>query len=62
MNEVIVADNDKIDLFDFIRGQHDCREGVPHKSGMSESYDRGYSAEYQLEQIQGNGYGLKKAV
>ena len=41
----------KYDPFDFIRGQADCREGIPHKAGQSESYDAGYSAEYQLTEI-----------
>lgn len=43
------------DPFDFIRGQADCREGIPHKSGQSESYDAGYSAEYQLTEIKSQG-------
>lgn len=33
---------------DFIRGQEDCKAGKPHKEG-SESYNRGYSAQYELE-------------
>jgi len=37
---------------DFLAGQVDCRDGVPHKPGMSEAYDRGYSAQYELEQVQ----------
>ena len=32
--------------FDFLLGQTDCREGIPHEAGKSEAYDRGYSAEY----------------
>ena len=44
------------DINEFIDGQKDCRDGVPHKAGMSESYDAGYSAEYQLEQIQSRGF------
>lgn len=43
------------DPFDFIRGQADCREGIPHKAGQSESYDAGYSAEYQLTEIKSQG-------
>ncbi len=38
-------------LFEFIKGQADCRDGVPHESGKSESYDAGYSTQYELEQI-----------
>ena len=37
--------------YDFINGQRDCRTGEPHKAGMSFDYDRGYSAQYELEQI-----------
>ena len=36
---------------DFLQGQRDCQEGIPHKSGKSDSYNRGYSAEYEREQI-----------
>lgn len=35
---------------DFIDGQADCKNGIPHKSG-SEFYDRGYAAQYELEQM-----------
>lgn len=35
---------------DFIRGAKDCKKGVPHKEGMPEAYNRGYSAQYQHEQ------------
>lgn len=31
---------------DFLAGQRDCRDGVPHQVGRSESYNRGYSEEY----------------
>lgn len=44
-------------LMEFIRGQSDCKKGVPHKQGQSESYDAGYGAEYQLEQINSNSKG-----
>lgn len=36
--------------FDFLLGQTDCREGIPHEAGKPEAYDRGYAAEYQHEQ------------
>lgn len=51
MNQVAT---EKLDTFEFIRGQADCREGVPHKEGQSESYDAGYGAEYQLQEINSN--------
>ena len=37
---------------EFLRGQRDCKDGVPHKPNQSESYDRGYAAQYESEQIQ----------
>jgi len=39
------------DAFEFILGQYDCREGIPHKLGQSESYDAGYASEYQMSVI-----------
>lgn len=39
------------DYVDFVRGQSDCDKGIPHKSGQGEYYDRGYSAQYELEQV-----------
>jgi hypothetical protein len=41
----------EIKVDDFYLGQRDCERGIPHKSGMSESYDRGYNAQYELEQM-----------
>lgn len=40
-----------LDADEFLRGQRDCKDGVPHKPGQSDSYDRGYSTEYEREQI-----------
>ena len=40
----------KYDTFKFIKGQKDCRDGVPHKSGQGESYDAGYNAEYAMSE------------
>lgn len=39
------------EVFDFIDGQRDCRNGVEHKDGKGADYDRGYAFEYQREQI-----------
>lgn len=36
---------------DFLSGQRDCRDGIPHKAGKSESYDSGYRCQYELEQM-----------
>jgi len=35
---------------EFLAGQRDCREGVPH-TDKSEAYNRGYATEYESEQI-----------
>ena len=35
---------------EFLKGQIDCQEGVPHEAGKSADYDRGYSAQYTHEQ------------
>ena len=40
---------------EFIDGRQDCRDGIPHKDGKGESYDAGYSVQYELEQIQSTG-------
>lgn len=39
------------DIEEFLQGRRDCAAGVPHKAGKSESYDTGYSAQYEDEQI-----------
>lgn len=39
-----------IDALDFIQGQKDCRDNGEAKENMSESYYRGFAAQYQLEQ------------
>lgn len=33
---------------DFLQGQKDCQQGIPHKNG-SDSYNRGYATQYQHE-------------
>lgn len=38
---------------EFLRGQKDCRDGVGHKDGQHPDYDRGYRAEYEIEQLTG---------
>ena len=35
---------------DFLRGEKDCMDGIPHKEGQSEAYDAGYSSRYTHEQ------------
>jgi hypothetical protein len=34
---------------DFLKGQRDCKDGKPHKSGKSADYDRGYGTQYEAE-------------
>lgn len=36
---------------EFLKGQQDCKAGNAHKNGQSESYERGYSAQYEIEQL-----------
>ena len=43
--------NDKDFDRDFLQGQKDCEAGKPHQEGKSEAYDRGYAAQYELEQL-----------
>lgn len=43
------------DLQEFVRGQSDCVNGVAHLD-QNESYNAGYSAQYQAEQIQSRGF------
>lgn len=52
MNSVVTENYiDFID--DFLAGQRDCLDGIPHQPGRSESYDRGYADQYEREQIEG---------
>ena len=37
---------------DFMEGQRDCQQGIPHEAGHSEAYDRGYGAEYEWAAVQ----------
>lgn len=53
---------DKLSIMDFLQGQQDCREGVPHEDGKGESYDRGYATEYELEQMRSANDGYFKSV
>ena len=38
-------------LNDFIRGEEDCKAGIPHKEGQSREYDAGYDEQYSKEQV-----------
>ena len=37
-------------LDDYVRGENDCKAGLPHKSDQSPEYDMGYGFEYTREQ------------
>lgn len=49
---------------EFVRGQQDCKEGVPHKPNQPSDYDRGYSTEYAREQVASelNRKGVKQWI
>ena len=40
-----IADTDQ-----YLNGMADCKAGKPHKKGQHLDYDRGYGAQFQLEQ------------
>lgn len=42
---------DAKDYCAFVQGQRDCKNGVEHRSGKGEHYDRGYSTQYEQEQV-----------
>ncbi len=35
---------------EYLQGANDCLMGVEHKAGRGDSYDAGYSSQYQHEQ------------
>ena len=37
-------------LNDFVRGEEDCKSGLPHKPDQSPEYDKGYGFQHQKEQ------------
>ena len=39
-----------IEANDYLRGMKDCQDGLDHKGGQSQDYDRGYNTQYQKEQ------------
>lgn len=38
---------------EFLSGMRDAKHGRQHKQGMGSEYDRGFSTQYQLEQLLG---------
>lgn len=41
----------ELDTEEFLRGQRDCKEGKMSALGASSDYCRGYSAQYEAEQM-----------
>ena len=41
----------EINALEFMRGQQACKEGKECESWRSESFTRGYAAQYELEQL-----------
>ena len=37
-------------LDDFVRGEEDCKAGLPHKEGESREYDAGYGEQQGKDQ------------
>lgn len=54
LNASIAEKAQNYNLFEFIQGQKDCRDGVQHVAGKGESYDAGFSTEYAAEQTLDN--------
>jgi len=42
-----------MNVFEFMRGQGDCKKGIPH-TDQGEDYNRGYQTQYELEQVLNN--------
>jgi len=42
-------------LNDFIRGEEDCKNGVPHKPDQSRAYDAGYDEQRNKPQTPKDG-------
>lgn len=42
-------------VIEFVNGQQDCRDGVPHKD-KCESYNAGYRTQFAIEQQQSRGF------
>jgi len=36
---------------EFMKGQRDCLDNLDHLPGQSESYDRGYAAQYEFNAV-----------
>ena len=53
----IMAKEDEIELSEmsvingFLEGMRDANLGIAHEPGKGDSYDRGYAAQYELEQV-----------
>ena len=41
---------EEMNTAEYLQGANDCLIGVEHKAGKGDSYDAGYSSQYQHEQ------------
>ena len=39
------------EVFNWVLGQSDCRDGLDPRKDMPEAYYKGYAFEYELEQV-----------
>ena len=46
------------EINELIKGMKDCHDGVKHES-KTDAYNRGYAAQYELEQVMTNLQGVK---
>ena len=44
-----MSDLNELNSGEFLRGQSDCKKGAAHKTGQTESYNRGYATQYEME-------------
>jgi hypothetical protein len=44
-------DDNRVEI-DYMLGMKDCENGVEHKEGKSDSYNEGYSSQYEYEQVE----------
>lgn len=49
------------DISEFVEGQKDCKEGKPPQKTTA-SYEAGYAAQYELDQVMSYEYGFKRTV
>ena len=40
-----------MDTNEYLRGQSDCKNGLPHQPNQHPDYDRGFAIQYEWEQV-----------